>query len=287
MFVAFEIRLKKKIDEIHKKLKKDKQIVKLFKNNTQLRQYILLKLAQDNLYLYIMLTHKRYKGSWAHEYLCKKLEKVESGKTKRLVVIAPPRFGKSEISSVRFPTWYLGKNPYKKVMAVSYNASLVNDFGRHSRNCISSLEFKTIFGIDVEDENLIPQLSKDSKSVNRFALIQDGEYIGQGLGGGVTGKGGHVILIDDWIKSHRDLTSKKLEDDWEYYQSTLYNRQEFDEGETSGAIVVVQTHWHKKDLIGRLLEEQEKNGDKWEKVHLMAEAEKDEYYNKSDFYWYE
>ena len=170
-------------------------------------------------------------------------------------------------------------------MAVSYSNDLVSDFGRKARDIVLSEQYKSIWSIDCHDESDLPFLSKGSRSVNRFSLDGNREYLGQGLGGGVTGKGGDIIIIDDWIKSHRDLNNRKLDDDWEFYSSTLYNRQEGQEGGAS--FIIVQTHWHKKDLIGKVIENSKNGGDQWDIVKLQAMATKDEVYNKEDFYYYD
>jgi hypothetical protein len=287
LFIPFEERLKSKINQIFIEIEST-GIREVLKTDDEIKKYITLKIAQNNLLLFTMLTHGRYRATWAHEVLCKKLEKVERGECKRLIVIAPPRMGKSELSSVKFPIYYLAKNPFHKVMAVSYNASLVNDFGGKARDTAMCQAYYDIWNVDYpeSDPKDLPLVSKKSKAVNKFALINGTEYIGQGLKGSIVGKGGHVIICDDWIKSYLDLSGNKMESDWEFYTSTLYNRQEDDKIKGSAAFVVVQTHWHKKDLIGRLLDDAENGGDQWEVFHISAEATKNEFYSKEDFYYY-
>lgn len=285
-FIRFEERLKNKVSKVFSELKDSGVFKDHFETDSELKNFVILRLAQDNLLLYTMLTHGRYKVSPYHELLAKKLDLVERGEIKRLIIIAPPRFGKSWMSSVTFPTYYLAKNSHHKVMAVSYNSSLVSSFGRHARNMVLSDAYYNIWACTKEDKD-VPFLSKDSKAVTNFSLTTGSEYIGQGLEGGVTGKGGHVILIDDWIRDYTDLKSNKMNNDWEYYNSTLYNRQEASDEKGNAAFVVVQTHWHKNDLIGRLKNEMLEGGDQWDILHIQAEATKNEFFDKSDFYYYD
>lgn len=280
MFISFQDRLKKKIDEIYFKIKDEKNLRKLFPEEKMLKNFIVLKLSQNNLLLFTMLNHGRYNVTWAHEVLCKKLERVEKGELKRLIVIAPPRFGKSHISSISFPIYFLSKNPHHKVMAVSYNSKLVSDFGRKARNICTSSIYQNIWSIN--ESKFLPFLSKDSKAVNKFSLQNESEYIGRGLRGGIAGIGGHVIICDDWIRDYKDLNPKKFDDDIGFYNSTLYNRQESSKEKGNAAIIIVQTHWHKKDLIGQV----ENNDDNWEVFKISAYAEKDEYINTEDLYYY-
>jgi hypothetical protein len=59
----------------------------------------------------------------------------ETGKD-RVCVNIPPRHGKSQLVSIYFPAWFLGRNPDKKVMMVSHTTDLAVDFGRKVRNLI-------------------------------------------------------------------------------------------------------------------------------------------------------
>jgi hypothetical protein len=62
------------------------------------------------------------------------------------MLLVPPRHGKSELASKRFPAWFLGKHPEKQFISVSATAELASDFGRDVRNIISSSEYKALFG---------------------------------------------------------------------------------------------------------------------------------------------
>ena len=42
-----------------------------------------------------------------HRQIIDKLEAVERGEIKRLMIFCPPRLGKSELVSKRFPAWCL------------------------------------------------------------------------------------------------------------------------------------------------------------------------------------
>jgi hypothetical protein len=64
------------------------------------------------------------------------LEAVERGDIDRLMIFMPPRHGKSELASKRFPAWCLGRNPTRQIIAAAYNSDLANDFGRNVRNIV-------------------------------------------------------------------------------------------------------------------------------------------------------
>lgn len=205
-----------------------------------------------------------YRPQWFHLLLAACLEAVERGEIDRLIVTMPPRHGKSEQVSVRFPAWYLGRNPDKRVIATSYAAHLARRFSGQARNQL--LDERWPFPVE---------LSLDTQSKESWDLAgRRGGYISAGVGGPITGQGAHLLLIDDPVKNAQEAESEAFRDAvWEWYTSTAYTRLE--EG---GAIVVVQTRWHADDLAGRLIKqaEEDPDADQWVVLNLPAIAEADE-----------
>jgi len=173
------------------------------------------------------------------------------------MIFMPPRHGKSELASRRFPAWYLGKHPGKQIITASYNSDLSNDFGREVRNIVASHEYSCLF--DVE-------LAQDSKAANRWHTDKKGAYVAAGVGTAITGRGAHIALIDDPFKDRKEAASEVTRENvWNWYTSTLYTRLM-----PGGAIVIIQTRWHEDDLAGRLLDKQNQGGDQWEILSLPA-----------------
>lgn len=190
--------------------------------------------------------------------ICDKLEAVERGEIDRLMIFMPPRHGKSELASRRFPAWYIGRNPKKQIITASYGADLATDFGRDVRNIVSSPEYASIFDTKLRD---------DSRAANRWNTQEGGSYVAVGVSGPIGGRGADIALIDDPFKDRQDADSEVIRERvWRWYQSTLYTRLM-----PGGAIIVIQTRWHEDDLSGRLLDRQDKGGDKWEVLDLPAE----------------
>jgi predicted phage terminase large subunit-like protein len=187
--------------------------------------------------------------------IAEKLEAVERGEIDRLMVFMPPRHGKSELASKRFPAWCLGKRPDRQIIAASYNSDLASDFGRNVRNIVAEPEYGQVFpGVT---------LSADSQAANRFNTNAKGTYVAAGVGTAVTGRGANIALIDDPFKDREEADSQRRRDlVWDWYRSTLFTRLM-----PQGAIVLIQTRWHEDDLAGRLLESE---GDQWEVLELPA-----------------
>ena len=226
--------------------------------------------ARKNFRAFCCLTQKNYEFSWHHRLIAEKLEEVESGKIKRLMVFMPPRHGKSELTTIKFPVWYLGKNPENPVITVSYSGDLASSFGSKARDIVKSETFYNIFG---------KKLKKDSQSKVYWELEEGGSYTSTGLGGAITGKGAKLLIIDDPIKNKEEADSETYrQKTWDYYTSTLYTRLEKD-----AAIILILTRWNYDDLAGRLLEAEKEGGEfaeNWEILELPAIAEFDEKYRK-------
>jgi len=103
-----------------------------------------------------------------------------------------------------------------------------------------------------------------------------GGYVAAGVGGGITGKGAHILVIDDPVKNRDDAESSNARDSaWDWYTSTAYTRLA-----PGGGVLVILTRWHDDDLAGRLLKAAADNGEQWEVVNYPARAEVDEEFRK-------
>ena len=80
-----------------------------------------------------------------HKLLAGMLMGIEQGDKDRICVNIPPRHGKSQLVSIMFPAWFLGRNPNKKVMMVSHTTDLAVDFGRKVRNMIATDGYQLYF----------------------------------------------------------------------------------------------------------------------------------------------
>lgn len=199
-----------------------------------------------------------YRPAAHHRMIADHLERVVSGEIKRLMIFMPPRHGKSMLASEYFPSYYLGAHPDHQVIAATYAQQLADDFGRKVRNQMQSDVYKVFFETE---------LSQDSQSASRFHTVNGGAYFALGVGGPATGRGAHLLLIDDPIKGREDAESEVMRQhlkDW--YTSVARTRLM-----PGGAIVVIQTRWHEDDLAGWLLKEHSHEG--WTVLSLPAFAE--------------
>ena len=222
-------------------------------------------LASKSLLEFTKRSHGSYQVNWHHRQIADHLERLEKGEFDRLIINMPPRHGKSELSSIRFPVWFLGRNPNKRVIAVSYSRELATDFGRKTRNLVRSEEFTNVFDA---------KLSEDSFSVQKWDLDEGGGYVGVGIGGSIVGRGADLFIIDDPIKTADDADSASYREMiWGWYQNVAYTRLE-----GQGKICLTMTRWHSDDLAGRLIDQAKNDG--WKVLSLEAEADTDEIHRK-------
>src|SRR5262249_18432228 len=101
--------------------------------------------GRERLIDFTQYTLPKYKADPFHNLVAEKLEAVERGEIKRLMLFAPPRHGKSELSTRRFPAFFMARNPEKNVISASYNGDFATTFGRNVRDIVKGKEFNTLF----------------------------------------------------------------------------------------------------------------------------------------------
>lgn len=204
-------------------------------------------LARHRFGLYVLQISKDFTYTkFQQEALCPALEQLAWGKFERegnqLIVHAPPRQGKSKIATVRFAAWYLGTFPHHSVIVVSSSGALATDFGRETRNLIESPMHAAIFPEC--------QIAHDSRAKDDFSLTRGGHYYAMGLDGQMTGRGAHLFIIDDPVKSTQDALSEANETfRREIFTSAINTRLE-----PGGKLLVVMTKWPSEAFSGWLLE---------------------------------
>lgn len=241
-------------------------------------EYVQTLLRRRNLLKFIEGSYPNYEAGWVHIDICQRLEQfakdVKDGKNPRLMLFMPPRHGKSFICSERFPVWYLGNNPDELVIVSSYSADLSSSFSKKALDLAQDEYTRKIFPELILDDN--------KQAADEWATRKGGGYKSVGVGGGLTGRGAHVLIIDDPVKDWEQamsVTTRTKVHNW--YTSTAYTRLMPNSG-----VLIIQTRWHEEDLSGILLKEMEEASDdpyadKWEVVSYSAIAEQDEEQRKA------
>lgn len=216
--------------------------------------------ARNSLLGFACYTKPDYLVAPHHRLICEKLEAVERGECKRLMIFTPPRHGKSELVSRKWPARYIGKFPTAQFISASYGDDLATDFGRDVRNLIASEEYRRLY------PNV--SLAHDSAAKGKWHTTAGGIYISTSVGKGITGRGADILSIDDPVKDRIEAESETVRKNvWDWFASTAYTRLMM-----GGAIVLTMTRWHEEDLAGKLLEAVKSRGEQWDVVCLPAFA---------------
>jgi len=170
--------------------------------------------------------------------LDKTTKMLEYGKSRYLIVTIPFRHGKSDIVSRRYGAWHLIRNQDHEVILTSYNYSLATDLSYDLRKLVTQIGKR--YGVRVED---------DKGSVGAWRLAnRKGAVYATGLGGTITGRGGNIIIVDDYCKNREQAESELMRDKvWDSFKSDLLTRVA-----PVHAIIIVANRWHEDDLVGRI-----------------------------------
>jgi len=206
------------------------------------------KAAYDDLIEFCKLMMPDFIVGKHHRILADMLMGIEKGDKDRVCVNIPPRHGKSQLVSIFYPAWFLGRNPTKKVMMVSHTTDLAVDFGRKVRNLIATDAYKAVFPTT--------SLAQDSKSAGRWNTNVGGEYYACGIGSALAGRGADLLLVDD-PHSEQDVINGNFEVFEKAYEwFTFGARTRLMPG---GRVAIIQTRWHMDDLTGRVTTDMAKN----------------------------
>jgi len=166
---------------------------------------------------------------------------------RKMKINMPPRFGKTR-TLLLFCMWVFGKNPTERIIYASYNDKNAADFSRYVRDGINekkSLPHQIVYS------DIFPwsKLKEGNAAIEKWALEgQYFSYIGAGIEGSVTGKGGSILIVDDPIKdaatAYNELALERI---WKWYTGTFKSRRETDVLE-----IINMTLWCSNDICGKI-----------------------------------
>lgn len=244
---------------------------------TEERRQVLIQearreLARRHMSDFVLYVDQNYQMNWHHQLLCEYLDRLAQKEIRRLMVFMPPRHGKSELVSRKFPAFLLGNKPDTSIIFCSYAADLASRMNRDAQRIIDDERYHELFpGTRLSDKVTRKFVEGRYQRTNDiFEIVgHRGVYRSAGVGGGITGMGGEYIIIDDPVKNREEADSATYREKvYNWYTSTLYTRLEKD-----GCILLTLTRWHEDDLAGKLLKASEGGADQWTILELPAICE--------------
>jgi predicted phage terminase large subunit-like protein len=239
---------------------KQKRINDIKHRLAELEPQIMMGEARENYAAYVELVHQ---GQYIHarhtRLICDKLQLIHEGKLRRLAIFLPPRHSKSQTVTETFPSWFIGKDPDRRVIQLSYGDDLASDFGLSNMQKVQEYG-KVLFNIE---------LDPDKQAKGDWAIKGHSGYMrSAGAQTGVTGKGAHLFIVDDPLKNEEDADSEVIRDKiYAVYRAVALTRLT-----PNGAIILIMTRWHNDDLAARILAIEKD----WEIINLPFEAEEND-----------
>lgn len=187
----------------------------------------------------------------------------------QLIFCMPPRHGKTEMATKRLTAKYLGANPTHSVAVAAYSDTLAQEFGGDTRAVMNTPQHKQVFPSF--------RLRRGGNAKDNLETVEGGRAIFVGRGGALTGRGAHLLLIDDLYKDHEEARSQAIRDQaWNWFTKVAMTRRM-----GRKLVMVTMTRWHSDDIIGRLTDPENPNyndveAKKWKIIRLPAVAEDDD-----------
>ena len=199
------------------------------------------------------------------------LECLFDSRQRFLSISMPPRHGKSFYCSVFLAAWFLGMNPEKRVILITYSEDFAAKWGRTVRDILTK-HGKELFGINVS--------KAATSSTDWYIENTTGGMLAVGIGGGITGQGGDLVIIDDLIKNQEEARSTaRKEGHAAEYAGSIRTRLE-----PGGTMVYIGTRWAPDDLPG-VFREPSEFGDQWEFLDFPALAEVPRLWDEEQGQW--
>lgn len=206
---------------------------------------------------------------WPIEAIAEHLQAVIDGEIRRLLINLPPRMGKSSFCSVGLPAWTWTQptlsptsGPQVKFLHASYAEALSLRDSVKCRRLIESPWYQERWGQRFA-------LNLDQNTKRRFGNDKNGERLITSIGGGTTGEGGNIIVVDDPNAANEAFSEATIQttiDWWDQTMSTRLNDPK------TGAYIIIQQRLAEDDLSGHVLS---KNTGEWTHLCLPMRLERD------------
>ena len=204
------------------------------------------------------------KDNWHQEEICKALERVVLGKTKRLIINIPPRSGKTELAVINFIAWATGLFPNSHWIHASYSKRLATNNAFNVRELMRHEAYAQIF----------PWIKfrQDSAAKDEFHTEQGGVVYATGAEGSITGRGAGgmsgrfqgAIVIDDPHKPGEARSDVMRGNVIDWFSTTMESRK----NSPDTPIIIIKQRLHESDLSGFFLAGG--NGEHWEHLNIPA-----------------
>lgn len=213
-----------------------------------------------------------YKPNWHIDAIAEHLQWVILGEITRLMIMMPPRMGKSLATGVMAPAYCWALDPRVKLITASYDQTLSIRDARKSRQLIMSPWYQQRFirTLPAEEQwGLVDQFTRQRQDF--YTNTKNGHRVAISTDGRTTGEGGSLFMIDDPLNAKAAIKSEaERRNAIEWYNWAARSRLN---NQNTDAVVLNAQRTHMTDLHGYCLEKEGRveSGGRWVVLELPNE----------------
>lgn len=203
------------------------------------------KLARENFTDFIKWSDPSFKIRKSTQRIIDFVQTCRANGKSIGIISAPPRIGKSHLSTA-LAAFELVKTPKAKIVLASYGESLAI---QNSRRVQSFFALDTVRAIAQEIE-----VNPNQSAFDNWSTTQGGMLRAVGVGGGLTGFGATLAIIDD-PHSNLDAATSQVQSKGvhEWFSSVLMTRLEKTPNGEKPFVLLIATRWSLSDLSSYVL----------------------------------
>lgn len=207
-----------------------------------------------------------------HLRICEALEDVINGKTTRLIINMPPRYGKSLLVVINFIAYCFSKNPACEFIHLSKSDTLITTNARQIMEIMSTPEYRRLYP-EVRLSRASHNAIETSALGKLYCAPFDGQILGHGAGkvdradGLYDGFNG-AIIIDDPHKAQDVFSEAARTAALQRFQDTIRTRC----NSYRTPIIIIMQRLYMDDLCGYLIDKEGRveDGGQWKVLSLPA-----------------
>lgn len=187
---------------------------------------------------------QKMRWNWHLDAICDHLEAACNREIRRLIITVAPRRMKSLATSVFMPAWRWVDHPEERFLLASYAESLSLRDANKTRRLMQSAWYRRNFGDSFD-------FRADQNAKGRYDNDMGGFRVSSSVGGGATGEGGDILILDDPIKIEEADSEAVRAETLGWVDETWLTRE--NDPDTS-VYIVIQQRTHHQDVAGHLIE---------------------------------
>jgi predicted phage terminase large subunit-like protein len=173
-------------------------------------------------------------------YVAAELDRFAKAKGGRLCIKMPPRHLKTE-TAIAFMAYLLGHDPHLRIMVLSFSESLAKFIAGKVRGILKSKWYKEVFRT---------RIAADHGEITDFETDAGGGLFATHIGGGFTGRGADLIVIDDPVDIPNAGNIELLEKVNSTFDGPIMSRLN---SQTDGRVLIIAHRLSEFDLCGHVL----------------------------------